>query len=91
MTTTEEWVSDDDEEATTSESIADRAMRLAAHAVTVAAFWNAVGPTSTTENIEALVAAYRLGDPEQFASVMCEVTTDSALEIVRAFVQRVSA
>jgi hypothetical protein len=91
MTTAEEWTADDELPV---ESIADRAMTLAAHAVTLATFWKGIGPTSAGEYTDVLVAAYELGDPEQFASVLCEVSTSdqgSALEIAKAFTERVIA
>lgn len=94
MTTVEEWMSDDDDDEEQSESIADHAMTLAAHAVRLAAFWNSVGPTTTDDFVDVLVAAYQLGNPEQFASVLCEVSTPddaSALDIVRAFMRRFAA
>lgn len=76
------------------ESITDHAVRLAAHAVKLAAFWNSVGPMRAEGLVDVLAAAYELGNPKQFASVLCEVAEPDdayALDIVKAFVQRVAA
>lgn len=66
----------------------------AARVLTLAAFWNSFGPASAEELVEVLVAAYKLGDPEEFANVLCEVSTPdcgSTLDIVTKFVERIAA
>ncbi len=63
---------------------------------TLAAYMQHIGTTSACMYTDALVAAYELGNAENFAMVLCDVSVPDSkdvcpLEVVQAFMLRVNS